>query len=313
MYPIRAADSSDLDEVVAVLARLQREPAHHIAYHGQATEEITTELTRIRPHWTAGTALATDPAGRVRGFLAAEADPERSRARLHGPYVDVPANHPAAERLWRQTADALLRRVLSAPVLTGIAELELCGHRRHRLLADFAARHDFQTGAQHRVLLLTGSALRAVLVRDADAPAIVDTAVRALPDEPGLRAAVVALHERGFPGAPTTGRQLVGGESGHTVVVLAGPAGLIGYAAGRAGESELAVDFVAVDPDRRSRGAGRALVRGLLRELAARHGARATAVAVIALGNDAAERTCAALGFTLHRELVVYRRKTAGC
>ena len=50
--------------------------------------------------------------------------------------------------------------------------------------------------------------------------------------------------------------------------------GLIGYAAGYPQEGELYVDLVAVHPDKRSRGAGRALVRGLLRELAARHGAR---------------------------------------
>ncbi|HET9143738.1 GNAT family N-acetyltransferase [Actinophytocola sp.] len=312
MYPIRAATSSDLDEAVALLTRLQAEPAHHIAYHGRGAEEITAELRRIRPDWAAGTVLAIDPAGRVRGMLVADPDPERGRATLHGPFVDVPANHPAAERSWRQTADALLERVLRLPALAGGTELELSGHRRHRLLADFAARHDFQPGDRHQVFVLAGSALRAVLVHDARAPSTMDSAVRGLPADPALRAAVAALHERGFPGAPVTGAQLVAGRTGHTVVVLAGPGGLIGYAAGRARDSELAVDLVAVDPNCRSRGAGRALVRGLLRELAARHGARARAVAVTALGNDAAERMWAALGFTLDRELVVYRRKATG-
>jgi len=290
MYSIRAAVPSDLDDVVDVLTRLQAEPAHHIAYHGETADEITAELTGGRADWTAGTVLATDPGGRVRGVLGMDVDAEVGRAWLRGPYVDVPANHPAAERLWHQTADALLAAAVRVPALGGVADLELCGHRKHRLLADFAARHDFRAGRTSRVFVLTGAALRTILVHGADL-STVDCAVRVLPDDARLRAAVRALHERSFPDAPTTGRQLVEGDGGHCVVVLSSARGLIGYAAGYPQEGELYVDLVAVDPDRRSRGAGRALVRGLLRELAARHGARVQAAAVIALGNDASERS----------------------
>jgi ribosomal protein S18 acetylase RimI-like enzyme len=311
MYSIRAAVSSDLDEVVDVLARLQAEPAHHIAYHGETADEIIEELTGMRPDWISGTVLATDSTGRLRGILSVEADPELARAWLHGPYVDVPANHPAAAQLWQRTADALLAEALRMPRLTGIADLELFGHRRHRLLADFAARHDFRTGRTSRVFVLTD--LRSVLVRGSDS--IVDRAVRVLPDDADVRAAVRVLHERCFSDAPTVGRQLVDGSRGHCVVVLTGPRGLIGYAAGYPQQGELYVDLVAVDPDLRSRRAGRALVCGLLRELAARYGARAQAAAVIALGNDASERMFTALGFTLHMETVSYRQVLAvtGC
>lgn len=310
MYAIREAVSSDLDEVVDVLVRLQADPAHHIAYHGETAEEIASELTGMRPDWTAGTVLATDPqSGRLRGVLAVEADPEVGRAWLHGPFVDVPANHPAAERLWHKTADALLCRALRVPSLDGITDLELCGHRKHRLLADFAARHNFHTGATSRVFLLTGQALRAVLIRGATHDSTVDSAVQVLPDDPELRAAVSELHERSFPAKTVSGRQLVEGARGHCVVVLAGSGGLIGYAAGYPQEGELYVDFVAVDPNRRSRGAGRALVRVLLRELAARHGARSQAAAVITLGNDASERMFTQLGFGLAIELVSYGQK----
>jgi ribosomal protein S18 acetylase RimI-like enzyme len=314
MYSIRAAVSSDLDEVVEVLARLQAEPAHHIAYHGETAEEIVEELTAMRPDWTSGTVLATDSTGRLRGALSVESDREVRRAWLHGPYVDVPANHPAAAQLWQQTADALLDEALRLSALTGVTELELCGHRRHRLLADFAARHDFHTGRTVRVFVLDGPALRAVLLRGHDTP--VEAAVRVLPEgDPELRAAVRALHERSFPDPPTTARQLVDGDRGHLVVVLSNASGLIGYAAGYPQQGELYVDLVAVTPELRSRGAGRALVRGLLRELAARHGARAQAAAVISLGNDASERMFTALGFTPHLELVSYRQKVSvrGC
>lgn len=310
MYPIRPAVASDLDDVLDVLVRLQAEPAHHIAYHGETAEEITDELRRMHPDWTTGTVLACDQRnGRLRGVLSVEADPEVGKAWLHGPFVDVPANHPAAAQLWHRTADALLTRALRVPSLTGIGDLELCGHRKHRLLADFAARHDFRLGASSRVFLLTGAALRSVLVRGARDESVVDSAVRVLPDDPVLRGAVGGLHLRSFPGRTVSVRQLLDGDRGHTVVVLSDPGGLIGYAAGYPQEGELYVDLVAVDPDRRSRGAGRALVRGLLRELAARHGARAQAAAVIALGNDASEAMFTALGFTLAIELVSYRQQ----
>src|SRR5207253_4772339 len=164
------------DEVVEVLVRLQADPAHHIAYHGETADEITAELTGMRPDWTTGTLLATDPGGRLRGVLGVEADAEVGRAWLHGPFVDVPANHPAAERIWQKTADALLGRALRMPSLHGITDLELCGHRKHRLLADFAARHNFHTGVTSRVYLLTGQPLRAVLVRDTQG-STVDSAV----------------------------------------------------------------------------------------------------------------------------------------
>jgi ribosomal protein S18 acetylase RimI-like enzyme len=305
MYPIREAVSSDLDEVVDVLVRLQAEPAHHIAYHGETVEEIADELTRMRPDWTAGTVLAFDTGGRLRGVLSVEADPEVGRAWLHGPYVDVPVHHPAAERLWHQTADSLLERALALPSLAGIGDLELCGHRRHRLLADFAARHDFRTGRTSRVFVLTGAPLRALLVRGSDST--VDRAVQVLPADPAVRAAVAGLHERCFAGRTVTGAHLVDGSRGHLVVVLADGRGLIGYAAGYPQAGDLYIDLVGVDPDRRSRGAGRALVRGLLRELSARHGARQLAAATVELGNDASERMFTALGFEIHSELVAYR------
>jgi ribosomal protein S18 acetylase RimI-like enzyme len=312
MYAIRAAIAADLDEVVDLLVRLQAEPAHHIAYHGETAEAIVEDLTGMRPDWPVGTVLAVDSTGRVRGALSVQTDAEAGRAWLHGPYVDVPANHPAAGQLWQQTADALLDAALRAASLTGITDLELCGHRQHRLLADFAARHDFRTGRTSRVFVLTGAALRGLLVHGTAQPSVVDQAVRELPPGDGeLRAAVAALYRRSFPDAPMTPRQLVEGARGHLIMVLTGPAGLIGFAAGYPQEGEFYVDLVAVHPDRRSRGAGRALVRGLLRALAARHAARAQAAAVITLGNDASERMFTALGFTLHLELVGYRQALA--
>jgi ribosomal protein S18 acetylase RimI-like enzyme len=313
MYDVRPATPADLDGVIALIARLQADPAHLIAFHGDTVQEITEELAGLRPDWASGAAVATDRTGRLRGVLSIEADDEQHRAYLYGPFVDVPANHPAAGQLWQATADALLDLVAGLPRMAGVTRLDLFGHRENRLLADFAARHDARAGTTTRLLNLSGADLRALLVRAADSPSVAvppaDDRMSLLPADPQVRAAVVRLHDRLFPNAPTSGRQLVADDAEHTVVVLRGGKetdGLLGYAAGFPQAEEYYVDVVGVDPAYRSLGAGRLLVRRLLSELAKRAGARNRAAALVRLGNDASERMLSALGFTIVLELVNY-------
>ncbi|HEV7647826.1 MAG TPA: GNAT family N-acetyltransferase [Actinophytocola sp.] len=316
MYDVRPAMPDDLTDVIELVTRLQADPAHLIAYHGDTVEEVAEELDGLRPDWVSGAAVATDRTGRVRGVLSVEADEEQHRAYLYGPFVDVPANHPAAGQLWQATADALLDLAAGLPRMAGVTRLDLFGHRQNRLLADFAARHDAAAHATTRLFTLTGAELRALLVRAADEVPPADDRVRPLPADPAVRVAVARLHDRCFPHAPTPGHRLVADGAdhgaGHTVVVLAGSggeqAGVLGYAAGYPQAEEYYVDVVGVDPAYRSLGAGRLLVRRLLAELARRAGARNRAAAVIRLGNDASERMFAALGFELALELVSYTK-----
>ncbi|WP_018682058.1 GNAT family N-acetyltransferase [Actinokineospora enzanensis] len=303
MYSIRAATPADEPAVVGLLTRLQAEPEHHIGYHGVSAEEIAAELGGLAPDWATGAVVAVDGRGVPRGVLSVEADPGLGRAWLYGPFVEVPDGHPAARQVWHNTADDLLDLALGLPRLRGVTDLELYGHRRNRRLCDFAARHGFAAGSASRVFTLAGGALRSTLVGMASA-----NGPRVLGADPRHRAQVVDLHERCFPNRTAGGAQLVDGDRGHTVVVLTGADGVIGYAAGFAQPEELYVDYVAVDPNMRDAGAGRSLVQALLRALVAEHGARPQAAAVIALGNDASERMFTALGFTLHLELVAYRR-----
>ncbi|WP_424188644.1 GNAT family N-acetyltransferase [Actinokineospora sp. G85] len=307
MYSIRSAVPADEQSVVDLVARLQVDQEHLIGYHGATREEVADELAGFRPDWAAGAVLAVDDEGAVRGVLSVDADPEVGRAWLHGPYVDLPDGHPAPRLAWQNTADDLLDAAVALPRLAGIGDQELYGHRRHRRLADFAARHGFDPVGSSRVFALDGPGLRGVLVTAAgegDEPRVLRAGA-----DPAVDAGVIALHERCFPSPTVTGRQLVCGDRGHTVLVLTGADGVIGYAGGFAQRDELYVDYVGVDPGMRSVGSGRALVQALLRALAAEHGARPRAAAVISLGNDASERMFTALGFTLRLELVGYRRK----
>src|SRR5262245_17920319 len=139
MYEVRTATSADLGAVIALVARLQQEPAHQIGFHGETEDEIAEELSALTPDWAGGAVLAADRNGRVRGVLTVEV--AGKRAYLYGPFVDVPANHPAAGHVWQATADAMLTHARGLPRLAGVRTLELFGHRDNRLLADFAARH----------------------------------------------------------------------------------------------------------------------------------------------------------------------------
>jgi ribosomal protein S18 acetylase RimI-like enzyme len=252
--------------------------------------------------------VAFDRTERLRGVLSVEADDEQHRAYLYGPFVDVPANHPAAGQLWQATADALLDRAGRLPRMAGVTRLELFGHRQNRLLADFAARHDVTAHSTTRLFTLSGAELRTLLVRAVDAVPPAEDRICALPGDQETRDAVARLHDRCFPNAPTPGHRLVADDGEHTVVVLLGDAGVLGYAGGYPQAEEYYVDVVGVDPAYRSLGAGRLLVRRLLAELARQAGARNRAAALIRLGNDASERLFTALGFTLTLELVSYSK-----
>ncbi|MFC7616950.1 hypothetical protein ACFQV2_29405 [Actinokineospora soli] len=225
MYAIRPALAGDRDAVVDLVVRLQADPGHHIGYHGVTAVEVAEELAGLRPGWPGGAVVGVDGAGALGAVLSVDADAEVGRAWLYGPFVAVPEDHPVPRQLWHRTADELFDA--AAALLPGIDDLELFGHRKHCLLADFAARHGFRGGDVSRVFTLSGGALRAVLVSAADP----DGPRRLAPDDP-LRGDVVELHERLFPNRTASGRQVVDGDRGHTVVALAGADGLIGYAAG---------------------------------------------------------------------------------
>lgn len=294
MYDVRTASPADLTAVIALVARLQQEPAHRIGYHGETRDEVAEELAGLAPDWPGGAVVAADRNGRVRGVLTVRVD--GARAHLYGPFVDVPANHPAAGHVWQATADAMFTHARQLPRMAGVRLLGLYGHRQNRLLADFAARHGAPVRSTDRRFTLTAAPLRSLLVRG---PAQ-DDRTTLLPADPQIRDAVARLHDRCFPDVPTPGRQ-------HTVVVLSGERGLLGYAAGYTKAAEYYVHLIGVDEDARSCGVGRTLVRRLLSELAARDGVRDRAATLIDDGNDASEHMFTKLGFEPGAEMVGYQ------
>ena len=301
MHHIRPAIDDDLDEVVELLCRLQAEPCHHIGYHGETRADIVEELADLG--WPATTVVATDDADHVRGVLSVDVDPALGRAWWHGPYVDVPADHPAADRIWARTADALYAAARALPGVQGIRDTELYGHVEHCRLADFARRQGFPDGKYSSVLMLAGTDLVRVI---GTVPAVPVAELSTPPTDSVLAAAIIRLHERCFPNTYLSAGSLLTGD--RTVVVATDGGRLLGYAAGKAQLDDYFVDFVAVPTETRGHGVGGALVTALVQRLAERHGARHSACAVVAGGNAPSRRMLAKLGFRPHLELVSYRR-----
>jgi ribosomal protein S18 acetylase RimI-like enzyme len=301
MHHIRPAINTDLDQVIELLRRLQAEPCHHIGFHGETRGDIADELTALS--WPAATLVAVDDADHVRGVLSVDVDPELGRAWWYGPYVDVPADHPAADRIWDRTADALYAAAL--PLVRGIDDSELYGHVEHCRLGAFARRQGFPDGRYSSVLTLEGTDL--VRVIGAVTPATVGE-LSTPPTDSVLSAAIIRLHEGSFPNTYLSAAGLLTGAQDRTVMVATDGARLLGYAAGKAQPEEYFVDFVAVPTECRGHGIAGALVTALVQRLADRHGARHSACAVVAGGNAPSRRMLHKLGFHTHLELVSYRR-----
>ncbi|GAA3866422.1 GNAT family N-acetyltransferase [Saccharothrix violaceirubra] len=306
MYATRFATPDDLAGLPDLLVRLQADPAHHIGYLGETLADVAGPLT---PDWPARTVVATDDSGRVCALLTVETS--GTRAFVHGPFVDVPVNHPAGSRIWDQTADALY--ALAEPLFDGIADREVFGHTRHRNLEQFAVRHGFASGRACGIHVLDGDALRDLMLREAGCPRTGPAReMRVLPTDRAVHEAVAVLHERCFPSSYLTGAKLVEDSGERTVVVAMDGDVVLGYAAGKAEPGEYYIDFLAVEPGVRGQGVGAALATELVWKLAERHGARPQAAASILVGNTSSQRMFDRLGFRLHLELIAYRSTAAG-
>jgi ribosomal protein S18 acetylase RimI-like enzyme len=308
MYAIRPADHSDHDQVVALLRRLQAVPCHHIGFHGETEAELVEELASL--HWPTATMVAVDDADHVRGVLSVDVNAALGRAWWYGPYVDIPPEHPAADRIWGRTADALYAAALTLPALRGIEDTELYGHVEHGRLAAFAQRQGFPPGEYSSVLALDGVDLVRMIgdVPNGDSTLTV-TELTTPPSDSVLSAALIRLHERSFPNTYLSAAALLAGDTDRCVVVATDAGRLVGYAVGSIQPEDYFVDFVAVATDSRGRGIGGALITTLVQRLAGRHGARRSAFACVAGGNAPSRRMLHKAGFRPHLELVSYRRR----
>jgi GNAT superfamily N-acetyltransferase len=306
MYQIRPARDTDFDQVLTLLERLQSLPEHHIGYHGETRAELASEYGDM--DWPNGTFLAVDENDRIHGVLTAEIDAELGRVWWHGPFVDVPADHPAADRIWERTADALYAEARRLPALRDIADSELFGHVANHRLAQFAQRNGFPGGTCTTVFTVDGVDLVRMI---GSVPEGIDSIeIEDFPTPPTnsvAAAAFIRLHDECFPNTNKSAAQVLSGDADHTVVVAMAGGRLVGYAVGSAQPVDYYVDFVAVAPDFRGKGIAGALMTVVVQRLADRNGPRQQVCTTVVEGNAASRQMHHKLGFRPLVELVGYR------
>jgi hypothetical protein len=96
---MRRYQTHQFDELVALIARLNSQPAHHIGYFGTQLTDIRTTLQAITPPLEEGFVLAYDNQ-RLAGVLGVEYDTILGRAWLFGPLLDHAAAAPVADELY---------------------------------------------------------------------------------------------------------------------------------------------------------------------------------------------------------------------
>lgn len=268
------------DDVLALIARLQSDPATATAYLGTDLGDpaaVAAELDTLDQPWHETLRTLTRD-GRVLAAAVVEWNEEADASWVYGPWLDC----PAAE------AVGLLREVVAqVPVgraemfgdvrNTGMAEVaELAGWRAGPL------DHSYAAEAAHLTLPDPGgTGIRRTTEADLEA--------------------LTRLHDAEFPGSYATARQL---QSDYVTVVAEDPeAGVVGYAAGQVqGDGTGYLDFTAVDPTHRRRG----IAAALLADLIGRLGAPRYALTV-SERHESARRLYERLGFRHTASLRAYR------
>lgn len=310
MFQIRTATDTDFSSVLALLSGLQVAPEHHIGFHGNNVAEIADELTDLA--WPAATVLAVDGVDQVRGVLSVEVDPRLGCVAWFGPFVDVPAQHPAADRIWQRTADALYAAGRALPMMCGVPDGELSGHVEHGRLATFARRQGFYPGDRTTQMIVAGVDLvRLVGAVPGDHGNVQVTDVTGDRPRPALACPLARLHDQHYPSARISGAQLGGGVPDRTLILATEGDRLLGYAAGRAHSGDYLVDFAVVCRTVRDARLGATLVTTLVQSLAERHGPRRRAIVTVTGHRTDSLDMFTRLGFAPVVELVGYRRRAA--
>lgn len=275
---VRPRAAADDDVVVTLVTRLQDDPRHNITYVGTGEESVRGDLADLLVDDAHAWVAVRD--GEVVGFLGADVDDELGRCWWFGPWAGDAA-----------TARALL--AAAEPAVRGVPQREFAPDSRNEQLAEVATELGYSADEPSAVL---------VAALDEFAPPPRHPDVRPL--EPDDHEVVADLHDRVFRHTHTPGPRLVTAD-GTTVLVVGEPP--IGYVATEHHpDGSLYVDFLGVERGARGRGLGRALVAAALADAA--DAGVTEASLTVRVGNAAARRLYASLGFVEERVAAPYRR-----
>lgn len=294
---VRPAAAGDHDAVIDLIVAQQVQPERHIPYLGDSHDGIVAELDGLETAWTDHLHVAVGDDSSVIGAAFADVDEELGRAWIHGPWV------AGDDDAWARWATPLVTAV-ERSLPSGMLDIELSGDTRNARLAALAASLGCEASEINWVYTLP-------VERAVAWPAGVDgPTVRPAVDVDAT--AMIPLHDLEFPDTYLPIERMLSESAAgeRTTVVAVDDTGVpLGYASGEVqADGAGYIDFLAVDPTRRGRGAGRALVVDLVRRLLPDVTTGAVHLTVQD-GRAPARALYERLGFTLELGLVGYRRR----
>lgn len=250
MWMIKPLDAEMLPEVTAFIARMQADPAHHIAYIGPASaDEVAGAFSQLEPSGLANSLVALDE-GQIVGALGADVSAELRRVWWYGPLVE----HPE----WDAVADALYQTISASPLLDPVRDEELYVDAANQRVTAFGQRQGFAV-SEAEIGLSIGRD-RQKSLPSLDAPQLLAA----------WRGGFSFLHDRLFPKTTFSGSEIMKRLGPHDRVFAVVEGGIfLGYAYARAepeyGEGIL--EYVGVAEPARRRGIGYQLTVAALRWL----------------------------------------------
>lgn len=294
---IGAAGPADVEAVIDLIVAEQVRPERHIPYLGEERAGIVAELAELDTPWTSFLHIVRVD-GDLVGAAFADVDEELGKAWIHGPWIAG-----EDDDRWRRWARPLVEAVIAA-LPAELTDLELSGDTRNRRLAELGEDMGLEPSEVNWVYTLATA--RMADWDDADPVA----GVRAARADDAH--AIEPLHGAEFPDTYLPVERMLAEVVAGDRVALVAPGhdgAIVGYATGQVQPDGAGyVDFVAVDPAGRGRGAGRALVVALVRALAP--AVTTGAVHLTVQDRRAPARALyARLGFDVELGLVAYRRR----
>lgn len=242
-----------LEAAAAFVARLQADPAHHIAYFGLTEAEISAAMVEFEPQDGQRVLLAIENDVIV-GLLGMDSSTEVKRAWLHGPLI--------AAGDWDATADALYIETITRNIIPpSMVEHELFVDAANTRVRSFAGRQGFRT-------LTLEASLRLGRETFVGAGFVADESISELTTE--QHTAFAHLHEVTFPNPYFSSREIIDNMGERDKVFVATQAGeVVGYIYAKI-EPEATngyIDFLGVAEAARRQGIGKRLIAHAVRWL----------------------------------------------
>ena len=285
MPTIIRLSNDNLAEATVFVARLQADPAQHIAYFDERASEIADAMAE----WTdPNNALLLIENERIVGFIGVDYDTtDIKRAWIHGPMVEN----------WDDHANFLYEAALEQLIPAEVLSYELLGDAANINLARLAEQHGYSG--------LIGAAALTV-TRDQAAT----WSVEAMPElTSDLHEAFIQLHNITFPNGHYSGRQVIDLlDDTHRAFVITQDGHLLGYIyAYVQTENEGYIDFLGVVESARRHGIGKHLIMAAVQWLFSFDAIQAVALTVLDT-NLAAIALYQQTGFTHTRTLKAFRK-----